>query len=166
MLKEKIINTIKCAIKEGSTLKNIAISASVGLAIAVSPTMPLQTLLIFLISYLIKLNYAVVFIMVYVVNNPLTMIPLYASGYMFGTFLFKQVLKIDLAQYNPSWADSFFKFICKYVDLKAYLKIETFEFWNLILGGSILAILVGIISYPIIKFLLKRLYSNEDNRTK
>lgn len=144
----------------------LALSFCLGNFIAWSPTIPLQTPLIFILSWLLRCNSAVTFTTVYIINNPLTMVPLYALDYAFGVFLFHKVLGMNLEQYNPSWIEKFNAFLSRYVDMKKYLGGGEFCFWCLLLGGLILAFLVSAALYPLMKRLFTRLIAELSKRKK
>ena len=140
---------------EGST-KRLAASFSLGTFIALSPTIPFQTPLIFILSWAFRLNVAVTFTACYLVNNPFTLVPIYVADYLFGVWLFNTVLGLQLERYNPSWVRAFNTFLAKYIDLAKYTGNE-FCFWCLILGGLIIGIAGALIVYPPLKLLLDRL---------
>jgi uncharacterized protein (DUF2062 family) len=140
----------KLVLAERSPTK-LTLSFCLGNFIAWSPTIPLQTPLIFLLSWLFRLNTTVTFTTVYIINNPLTMVPLYVADYMFGVLLFHKVLGLDLIRYNPSWVDKFNAFISRYINMEKYIGGGPFCFWCLMLGGLILPLLISIVLYPIMK---------------
>lgn len=157
--------------------KKLALSFCLGNFIAWSPTIPLQTPLIFILSWLLRLNTTVTFTTVYIINNPLTMVPIYAADYAFGVLLSQKILGLNLVNYNPSWVDKFNAFLSKYIDMQKYLGGTDFCFWCLVLGGLILPLFLSIVLYPIMYRVFKRLIeqiekekskhtSNENNSAK
>ena len=137
----------KLILAEGSSHR-LALSFCVGAFIAISPVIPLQTPLIFLTSWLFSLDFGVNFAAVYLINNPLSIVPIYVMDYFFGYWLFEKVLNLNLMQYNPSWVDAFNRFLSKYVDLAKYTG-SVFCFWCLMLGGFLLAFLISLALYPL-----------------
>ena len=77
--------------QEGSCHK-LALSFSLGTFIAIMPIIPFQTPLLFLVGWLMRLNTAIVFAAVYVINNPLTLVPIYIMDYAVGSWFFTRLL--------------------------------------------------------------------------
>lgn len=135
----------------------LAASFSVGTFIAVAPVIPLQTPLLFFVSWLCGLNAAVVFAAVYIVNNPLTLIPIYMIDYAVGVYFFN-MLGIDAAYYNPSWVAGLNTFISRYIDIKKHLGADLC-LWCLLVGGLIFALMVSLPLYPLLKRVCEKLSS-------
>lgn len=163
----------KLVLAERSPTK-LALSFCLGVYLAFSPFVGLQTWLVFPICWLFKLNVTVTLSTLYLVSNPFTMVPIILVGYMFGQWLFDKVLHIDAIAYNPAWLNSFIDFLAKYVvDLKKHLGVDIC-FWCYMIGANILAILIAIALYPIMKRLFKKLVlqihgnleNNENNNAK
>lgn len=150
----------KHLLKEKSAHK-IAASVCVGTFIAISPTIPLQTPLAMAICWVCRLNIPVAVTVLYVVNNPFTLIPIYAVGYALGVWFFNSLIKIDMEPYNPWWVERFNEYISKYIDMKKYLGSD-FCFWCLIIGGFLFATMVSLILYPILTKVLTRLMAQHD----
>lgn len=150
-------------------VEKLTLSFCVGNFIAWLPIVPLQTPAIFIISWLFKLNTAVVFTTVYVIANPFTLIFIYIAGYAFGKWLFN-LLNLNLTQYNPLWVETFSNYISKYINLNKMLGKSQFCFWCLIIGGFILSCILSVLLYPVMKRifgrLLKRVSANESNISK
>ncbi len=130
--------------------QKLAVSFSVGTFIGLSPTIPFQTPLIFLTSWLFRLNTAVNFAAVYLVNNPFTLIPIYVIDYAIGLWFFEKLLGVSLVPYNPWWVEKMNTFISKYIDLEKYLG-SAFCIWYLLFGGVVFGLLVSLPLYPILK---------------
>ncbi len=81
------------------------------------------------------------------INNPWTMVPVYGFGYWFGDWLLNFV-QINHHAYNPSWV-----MMCNSW-LQQYIPWEGFSLWAFLVGGNILGILFGLISYPFVKWLI------------
>lgn len=139
------------------SVEKLTLSFCLGNLIAWSPIIPLQTPLIFILAWLFGLNATVTFISVYLINNPITLLPIYVIDYFFGVWLFDSVLKLNLIHYNPSWMDKFNSYIGQYIDFKKYTGEGAFCFWCLILGGIILGFIISLIMYPIMKHVFKKL---------
>ncbi len=142
----------------------LALSFCFGNMIAWSPTIPFQTPLILVLCPILGLKTTVSFITLYIVSNPVTILPIYVADYLFGVW-FLTKLGIPLAQYNPSWAESFSAFLNKYVSLEKYLGSPEFYFWGFICGGIILPIATSIIIYPFARlvfgYLVNRMVRHE-----
>ncbi len=141
----------------------LAASFCLGTFIALTPTIPLQTPLLFLLSWLFGLNASVTFTAVYLINNPFTMVPIYIIGYAFGAWFFERVVGLDLVRYNPSWVEKFNVFLSRYIDLKQHFGTE-FCLWYLLFGGLMLALMVSIPLYPILKRVFDRLIKQLERR--
>jgi len=152
------------------SVTRLALSFSFGVFIAWTPVIPLipvQTLMIFFFSWLFRLNTTVTFATVYLINNPLTMVPICCADYLFGSWLLNSVLKIDMMPYNPHWADSLSAFLGKYVDFTKVTGGGTLCVWYLIIGGIVLPLILSLLLYPIMRvvfsFLIKKLEPNREN---
>jgi uncharacterized protein (DUF2062 family) len=145
----------KLVSKEGSCHK-LALSFSVGTFIALMPIIPFQTPLLFLVSWLMRLNAAVVFGAVYVVNNPITLVPIYIMNYAVGSWVFNKFLGLDLQRFNPWWMDQANAWLSKYIDITKYLG-EGLCLWCLLLGGLMVSTVLAAIAYPVMLHLCSRL---------
>jgi len=142
-------------LKERSISK-LSASFCLGTFIALTPTIPLQTPLVIVLAWIMGLNIGVAVGALYIVNNPITLIPIYVTGYAFGAWFFSKIVGIDLIQYNPWWVERFNNFLSKYIDIKQYIGSELC-IWYLLGGGFLLAALVCIPLYPLLQRVLTRL---------
>jgi uncharacterized protein (DUF2062 family) len=164
MIKEYIKKILfKLVLAERSAHK-LALSFCVGNFIALSPTIPLQTPLAFLLSWIFRLNPTVVVTSLYLINNPFTMVPIYVINYMFGKWLFEKVLGLNLIQYNPSWVQGFNNFLSKYIDLSNYVGGSGLCMWCLLAGGCLLSLLISIALYPWIKRVFIKLLAQMEKK--
>lgn len=154
-LKNKLVQLMR-AEKSATRLSK---SFCLGTFIALLPIIPFQTPLLLVLNWLLSLNLAVSFTAVYVVNNPITLIPIYAINYAFGVWLFRSILGFDLSIYNPWWVEEGNKFLSRYIDVKYYLGSD-FCIWYLLLGGLVLALLVSLFLYPILTKAFKLLLAH------
>lgn len=145
--------------------QKLAASFTVGTFIALTPTIPFQTPLLFLVSWLCRLNATVTFAAVYLVNNPFTMIPIYVVGYAVGIWFFEGLLGWSLVSYNPAWVAKLNEFLSRYIDIKKYLGSD-FCLWYLLFGGFLFALMVCIPLYPILKLVFKRLIAQIEKAKK
>lgn len=142
-------------LKERSVHK-LSASFCLGAFIALTPTIPLQTPLVMVFGWLFGLNIGVAVAALYVVNNPITLVPIYVTGYALGVWFFSKVIGIDLVPYNPLWVERFNTLLSRYVDMKSYIGTELC-LWYLLGGGFLFAILLVVPLYPVLTKLLSRL---------
>lgn len=135
-------------IKQGVSPHKLAWSAALGMYLAISPFLGLQTLLMFILAFFLRAKTAVVFTVLYTINNPWTMIPILLMDYFFGSWLFC-LLGIDMSAYEPSWMTWFNQKLTSY--LTPYLGIEQINLWPYLVGGNVLALIAAAITYPVIK---------------
>ena len=155
-------NWLKNLLLKERSVSKLAASVCLGTFIALSPTIPVQTPLAIALCWALGLNIAVAVPVLYLVNNPLTLIPIYAAGYALGVWFFKWIVRIDdIESYNPWWVAKFNAYISQYIDMEKYLGSE-FCFWCLIVGGFLFATLVTIPLYPLMKRLLAPLAAQLD----
>jgi len=154
-------------ISSEKSVAKLALSFCFGVFIAWTPVIPLipvQTLLIFVFSWLFRLNTTVTFATVYLINNPFTMIPICFVDYLFGSWLLNSVLKIDVMKYNPAWVDGFSAFLCKYVDLSRVTGGGPLCFWCLIVGGLVLPLILSLVMYPIMRVVFSLLIKKLEHK--
>lgn len=142
-------------LKERS-IEKLSASFCLGAFIAIAPIIPLQTPLLLVFCWLFGLNAAVSVAALYLINNPFTLVPIYIMDYAVGVWFFKKVVGIDLVQYNPWWIDRFNAFLSRYIDVEKYLGAELC-FWCLLAGGFMMALMVSLPLYPLLKRALTRL---------
>lgn len=135
----------------GVTPGQRAAAICLGIFIAFSPFLGIQTFLIFGLSWILGLNPTITFASVYLINNPWTMVPIAALDYIFGLWLIHVRLGYDLMPYNPSFMEWINKKIGYYI--MKFLGISKLCFWYYFIGGLLLAAILSILLYPIIKLL-------------
>ena len=128
--------------------QRLALSCCVGIYIAFSPFVGFHTVMAFLFSWLFALNCAVMLVVSCCINNPWTMVPIYASDYVVGDWLF-YFFGIDGAQSNPTWMIAINKFIAKYMSIGNGLSL-----WAFLIGGNLLGCVISGTVYPILKRIL------------
>jgi uncharacterized protein len=137
--------------------ERLARSYAIGMFLAFSPYLGIQTLLIFVIGWTLKLNTTVIFSTVYLINNPWTMIPIVILDYAVGMWI-ARALHINLLAYNPSWMESVNKWLTKKIGTYlAKFGIGEISFWAYFIGGHIIAISLGLLSYLLAKLVLKKM---------
>lgn len=122
-------------------------STSTGIFLAFSPYLGLQTPLGFVLAMLLKLNFGVIALMIWTINNPWVMIPLAGLEYIFGHWIIEKVLGIDLMPYNPMWMNWLND---KIRPITEYLGIEQLCLWYFLIGGTLIAIFASLITYPLV----------------
>ncbi len=135
--------------------EKLARALTLGLWIAFSPFLGLQTPLIFIIAPLMGLSSFIVFTTVYVVNNPWTMIPIIVLDYYVGYFIVEKWLGFNLHAYNPGFMTWVNEKLQRY--LSSYLGTAPLCFWCFICGGLVVSLIVASISYPILRYCCKRI---------
>lgn len=135
--------------------EKLALAVCWGIFIAVAPVPGLHTPLLFIMSWLLSLNTVIVFSVVYIINNPWTILPIYAVDYLFGYWLLFSLGGLDLVPYDPAWMEWVNRKIGVY--LSRYLGIQKLCLWYFLLGGIILAGTIALVLYPFIHRLFIRL---------
>jgi len=148
---KKLKKFLKKLVTKEKSPRVLAISFCVGVFIAFSPFIFLHTAMIFAISWMFSLNFAVVFSASFFVNNPWTMVPLYSTNYFFGEIFLQKVLGLNTLSLNPVWMEPVNNLICNYVG------ISGISFWSFIIGGNLLGLLISVILYPIVRFIFERM---------
>jgi uncharacterized protein (DUF2062 family) len=120
-------------------------SIAVGMALAISPLLGIQTPVLFLVAFIFRLNSAVVFAVVYAINNPWSMVPIIIMNYFLGQLLVERALGIDLRPYDPAWS------VWVTEKIAYYTGMSQLCFWYYCIGGAILAGISGILTYVAIK---------------
>ncbi|MBA2307260.1 DUF2062 domain-containing protein, partial [Candidatus Dependentiae bacterium] len=139
-LKKKLVQLIRAE----NSASRLSGSFCLGTFIAILPVIPFQTPMLVFLNWLFSLNLAISFTAVYVVNNPITLIPIYVIDYAFGVWLFKTIMGLDLSVYNPWWIEKATELVSRYINIKKYLGAD-FSIWYLVLGGFVLGILVSLL---------------------
>lgn len=135
-------------------------SATLGIFMACSPFVGLMTWITIPLCWLFGLNTVVAITILYVVNNPFTMIPLMIADYAIGYWITECLFGWELAVYNPSWVDWLNTKLSPY--LHDYLGVSDFCFWCYILGGLLFAFLATLICYfPLRYYVHKKLFTPE-----
>ena len=128
-----------------------ALGVAIGMFIGMTPTVGIQMAIVMVValltSRLFYFNRVAAILTVYI-SNPLTMLPIYWMNYKIGTwFVAGDVTKEEFAkalEYNgfAEWWDCI---------LKLFVTIGT----PLIVGSLVVATVLGVASYPLMRWLLK-----------
>lgn len=140
----------------------LALSGCVGVFLACAPFLGIQTILAVGIIYLFALNGSVVLATLFIVNNPLTMVPIIIADYMTGTIILERFLSIDTKQLLPVWMHGISATISKHITTiipHAHFSVE-----NYIFGGLLFGFFCCLITYPFF-YWLSSIY-HKSNRPK
>lgn len=137
----KIKQILRNALLDGITPKNLALSASIGVYTAFSPFPGAHTVMMLLFKWLFRLHFPTLFIATSI-NNPWTMIPFFSFDYAFGYWLLHKLIGWD-----PGWT----------ISLAKIFGSGSICIWSFLIGGNILGIFAGAVSYPFILFFFDRM---------
>ena len=139
--KEKMKEIFKRALGSGLMPHQLALSCAWGVYIAFSPFPGLHTVMMFIIKWLFGLHFPLLFL-VTSLNNPWTMIPFFSGDYLFGYWLVHDILK-----WEPGW----------HLSLEKIFGSGSICLWSFFVGGNILGIISGVITYPLALVIFKRM---------
>jgi hypothetical protein len=133
------------------TPHHIAMGVAVGMFIGMTPTVGIQMILVMIFAFLSKplfhFNRVAALITVYI-SNPVTMLPIYWFDYKVGTFFVERTVSRDEFQQIFEY-DGFAEWWQTIVDL--FVEIG----WPLAAGTAVVATVSGVVSYPIILWLVR-----------
>lgn len=121
--------------------KKVALACGLAMYIAFSPFLGLHTLMLLASGWLLNLNIPLLIAVSYIVNNPWSMIPIFAAGYAVGYLILHTWLGFPLLDANPWWMAHVNEY------LQYYLNLPNVSFWAFMLGANLLGIILGIITY-------------------
>jgi uncharacterized protein (DUF2062 family) len=138
----------------------IAASCALGIFMACSPFLGIQTFFAVGLGWVLRLNVPIVLIVLYVVNNPLTMVPIIILNYLTGYVIFKKILDYSLEVNLPQFlikTDTYLR-----TKLAGWLPcgIE-FSFSYYLVGGIVFATFCALVSYPFLYRAFKHWKSEE-----
>lgn len=133
---------IKSIFKLDDSPKRMASAFSLGIFIAFSPTIGLHTISCLFFAWLFRLSKLIVFTATFI-NNPWTMIPMYAFCLWFGI----KITGSDITAPHIAWND--LTVTNAYLILKPYL-------WPFIAGTLVIGVTAAFISYFIIYWAVVR----------
>lgn len=135
--------------------RRLAASCSLGVFFACSPFLGIQTFLLIGVGMLLRLNIALAMITLYLINNPITMIPIIILDYFTGYFFISYLLGYNI-QYD---APTFFSKIDAYIQrkLSTWAPTMQFSFAYYVFGGLLFATLCAFASYPLFYWWIKKL---------
>ena len=127
----------------------LALGCCLGIFMALSPFLGIQTWLAIPLSWLFGVNTLLVIAVLYLVNNPFTMFPIVVADYAVGHMVIERWMGMNLVAYNPSWMGWINSKIGP--TLYKYLGVTQVCFWCYILGGLLLATICSLPLYPFLK---------------
>jgi hypothetical protein len=148
-MNQKIHALINKVISPDMSPPYVARSCALGVFMAFSPYLGIQTILVIGLAVIMRASAPIAVTLLYVINNPWTMIPIAALDFVFGRFLVTTLLGLDLTPYNPAWMEWVNNKIGYYV--LSFVGIDKFCFWSYLIGGHIIALTAAAITYPLVK---------------
>lgn len=158
---KKIVDMVKQFLKnmveKERCPQKLALSFCVGIYIAFSPFPGLHTVMVFVFSWLFKLNWAVVLASSCLINSPWTMVPIYATDYMVGRWLCDALFSGDMLAFNPSWMNWINQYMSQYVGM-GNMCLTSF-----LIGGNVLGLFFGVLLYIPMKHIFSTLVNQMYN---
>jgi uncharacterized protein (DUF2062 family) len=151
MVAHKIKNFFISLVAREPSPHKLALAFSLGVYVAFSPFPGFHTLTVLFFSLLLRLNFFVMFLVSNLVNNPWTMVPVYAADYLCGDALCYALFGHNFTIHNPSWMEWINGMIAQYVGL------QEISLCSFLIGGNILGIVFAAISYPIVRYILSKI---------
>lgn len=124
--------------------EHLSLSFCIGNYIAFSPFFGLHGVMAIVGSWLLRLNFPVMFTAAYGINNLWTAIPIYTADYFFGHWLVHSVLELPTEYVTPLWLDGLSQTFSDYTGFAKPCMI------SFLIGGNLLGILTSLLMYPII----------------
>jgi len=138
---------IKQLVQRERCPRKLAFSIAVSVFIAFSPFVGFHTLMVLAFSWFFALNAGILLALSNGINNPWTMLPIYATDQVVGDNIFS-LFGINGMQLNPSWVAAINHW------LRQYTGLTGISFWSFLLGGNLLSLLLAVIIYPIVRYIL------------
>jgi len=148
--------------KMAQSPKQLTSSCAVGVFIACSPFLGIQTVLALGISYVLGLNTSIVLLVLCAINNPLTMVPIMAIDYCIGHVVFERILQMDMHSYSPtwlSWVDAKVGYALSYI-----VPMESFALGNYLLGGLLFAFVCSALVYVVLYYIFHRVLQQKQSQ--
>ncbi|MBS1986415.1 DUF2062 domain-containing protein [Candidatus Dependentiae bacterium] len=158
MIKQRLKKNLSRLVQPGKSPKKLARSFCIGTFIAFSPFVGLHTVMIFALSWVLGLECAAVFAAAWLINNPWTMLPIYALDYHAGQFLLCRLGGLDTAAYNPSFIEPITTRVA------SLLGASNISIWSFIVGGNIVGLCAACLLYPLVKPLFEKLIREQEQK--
>lgn len=150
MLKQRIKEYLKKLVMQERSPHKLALSFCVAIYIAFSPFILMHTPLVFIFSWLMKLNLPMTFAVAHLVHNPWAIVPIYCSGYLVGDWLMHSALQFNSHSLNPSWMGLINGYLSKYLGMSD-ISLAAF-----LVGCNVLGLILGLTLYPIMKYIFTK----------
>lgn len=134
---------------------HLALSCCLGIFFACSPFLGIQTILLLGVGLLFGLNTPIALIVLFLVNNPLTMVPIIILDYVTGYFFVRYLLGYDISYAVPAFLTKIDNHI--HHRLNSWFPNMQFSFAYYIIGGLIFALLCSLLAYPFLVHWFKKL---------
>lgn len=134
---------LRCFLYESSPHK-LAASCALAVYISFNPFFGFHTIMAIGLGFFLRLNIPLILAVGNAINNPLTMVPVYMSGYVLGYWLLHSLWGLPVIGSNPLWMQSVNSF------LQVKLGITNISFWAFMLGGNVLGVVLGMICYVVL----------------
>src|SRR5580765_3668012 len=96
--------------------RKLSFSVAVSVFIAFSPFVGLHTVMVFAFSWFFALNVGILLALSNSINNPWTMLPIYATDHVVGDNVLS-FLGIDGMKLNPTWIEALNHWLSQYIGI-------------------------------------------------
>lgn len=151
MIRKRLQATFARLVEKQKCPQLLTRSFCMGTYIAFSPFVGMHTLMVFLFSWVLQLELTAVFAAAWLINNPWTMVPVYALGYNTGEFVLRGMCGIDSTAWNPHWVQPISEW------LGSAIGSSKLSFWSFMIGGNLIGLCAAIALYPFMKRFFARL---------
>lgn len=153
----KLANRLKALfLVRNYTVGKQSLSLAIGAYVAFCPFIGLHTLMMIVCAWVFSLNGPLMIAFSYAINNPWTMIPIYFFDYWIGVQI------VFLAGLDGLPEPSFMIYLNNL--LRDYFSITGISGWAFLIGGNVIGLIIGLITY-IGAFLLLTQYHKQLNRS-
>ncbi len=129
----------------------LAWSCALGVYLAFSSFLGIQTLLVFVFSFLLRAQASIVFAVLYLVNNPWTMVPIFFLDYGVGVWFFK-FIGVDWVALEPHWMQPVSDFLVAH--LLHYVGMDRLGVLPYFVGAHIVAVPLTIGTFFMVRALI------------
>lgn len=142
-------------IRKDRSAHRIALGFAIGLFSAISPFLGLHTAMVLVFAFLFRANKVVAFAVGWF-NNPVTMIPIYLPCYALGVWM--------LPKYQADWAHV--RGFLHHANWDSLLVLGKSILIPFFIGSMTVALVSGVASYFIVRFLVERFQARRRERQK
>jgi uncharacterized protein (DUF2062 family) len=143
----QLYTRIRQFIKGERCPRKLSFSVAISVFIAFSPFVGFHTLMAFAFAWFFALNVGILLALSNGINNPWTMLPIYATDHVVGDNILSW-LGIDSMQLNPNWISALNDWLFNHTG------IQGLKLWSFLIGGNLLSVLLALIIYPIVRYIL------------